>query len=407
MDEKRPEWAIRLHREREARAWSKWEMARQLYRAAGINAGNGGKPVRNLARQVSWWEAGKHFPETWSKAYSTAFGIPEHVLFEGASAGRMTRRGALALAGAAAALMPRLSDGPVDPALVDYFRLQLAGHYGADMMLGPRALIGTVRAQTELIDELLERADGSTRRKLAEVGTAYGQFLGWLHLDAGDARGATHWHAQALQFAHRSGNRDAVACTLVDMAMAHTDRGAGRAVVDLCGNVLQDAAGLNPEVGVFALQQQAHGASLLGDRRLADESLAAAEVLVGRVDEEQWGTACRRTPGYVEVQRATCYGRLGLHDEADRLWRQLIPKDPGTARRDVGVWTARHATVRALAKDPDHAVELAARAAGLAVATGSARAVRELGALERAMEPWKDAAVGRDLAEVLAPAKEM
>jgi hypothetical protein len=107
----------------------------------------------------------------------------------------------------------------------------------------------------------------------------------------------------------------------------------------------------------------------------------------------------------VEVQRATCYGRLGLTDEADRLWHHLIPAGLGASRRDVGVWTARHATVKARMGEPEHAVELARAAAPIAVGTGSARAVRELAALEDVMRPWQDAPVGQDLAEVLATAR--
>ncbi|MFE5709579.1 hypothetical protein ACFQ7J_01925 [Streptomyces sp. NPDC056501] len=42
----------------------------------------------------------------------------------------------------------------------------------------------------------------------------------------------------------------------------------------------------------------------------------------------------------------------------------------------------------------------------IAVETGSARMRRELTDLERAMRPWQDAPVGRDLAEALAPVTE-
>lgn len=59
------------------------------------------------------------------------------------------RRAVLAaFAGAmATAAMPNVraaTPAQVAPELVDYFRSQLAGHYQADMFLGPRHLIGTV-----------------------------------------------------------------------------------------------------------------------------------------------------------------------------------------------------------------------------------------------------------------------
>lgn len=80
----------------------------------------------------------------------------------------------------------------------------------------------------------------------------------------------------------------------------------------------------------------------------------------------------------------------------------------GTVRRDRGVYLARHATAAAAAAagEPDHALEIARDVADIAVETRSARMRRELVTLERAMRPWQDAPVGRDLAEVLAPVTE-
>ncbi|MFJ8746674.1 Twin-arginine translocation pathway signal [Embleya sp. NPDC127516] len=312
--------------------------------------------------------------------------------------------GALAISagawpGTARAAQPRR----VDPALVDYFEEQLAGHYRADMMLGPRALIGTVTSQLHLIGNLLKEAESAVRRRLSGTGSAYAAFAGWLHLDAGDTALAAQWHGVATELAHRSGNAHAVACSLVDRAMAHTDAGAGAAAVDLCANVLTVGRRLPTELRVFALQQQAHGASLLGDRTRTDRLLDRAEHLVGNVDEEVWGTACLRTPHYVQVQRATCYGRLGLHADANRLWQQVIPASGGSARRDVGVWSARQARARAGLGEPEAALQSARVAVDAALGTGSVRAARELAALEREMQAWHDHSIGRELAALLAP----
>ncbi|MFF4451432.1 hypothetical protein [Streptomyces goshikiensis] len=157
----------------------------------------------------------------------------------------------------------------------------------------------------------------------------------------------------------------------------------------------------------MALQQQAHGASLTGDRAAVDRLIDTAIVLIHRVDDDlPWGNACRRTPGYLEVQRATCYGRLGLAREAGVLWSQVLDAVPSTARRDRGVYLARQATAAAAGCEPDRALEIVRSAVGIAVETGSVRLARELATLERAMWPWRDAGVGRDLAEILAPVAE-
>nr|WP_308222795.1 helix-turn-helix transcriptional regulator [Frankia sp. AgPm24] len=314
------------------------------------------------------------------------------------------RRGFTIMAGSA--LMAGLTGASrarhVDPALVSYFDDQLKGHYRADMLLGPGALTGTVSSQFQVIARLADAADGSTRRRMARVGSSFAAFAAWLWLDAGDPVAAMRYHDAALELAHRCGERDAVACALVDRAMAFTDLGNASAVIDLCQAALVDARRLSPEVRVFALQQQAHGASLHDDRHQVDLLLDQAGQLIDQVDIEQWGTACRRTGGYIEVQRATCYGRLGLDAGADHLWRQIIPAAPPSARRDVGVWLARHAVAAARQEEPERAVELARHASALAVETGSVRARRELTAVAAAMDPWRAHPVGENLVEVLA-----
>ncbi|MFJ8931974.1 Twin-arginine translocation pathway signal [Streptomyces sp. NPDC102364] len=308
----------------------------------------------------------------------------------------------------AAALVP----GPVarqhvDPALVPYFQEQLEGHYRADMLLGPHDLIGTVSAQYQLIDKLLRSAKGETRNGLLRVGAAYAALVGWLYQDAGDMQGASFWRGVTQEIAMRSRDPHLVGYSLVNQAQVRTDLGDGHAVIDLCEAALEDEQQLVPKVRIMARQQQAHGASLTNDRSAVDRLLDDADRLLSRVDDDlPWGNACRRTPGYLEVQRATCYGRLGLGREAGALWDQVLRGVPETARRDRGVYMARQATAAAGAGDPDQAVHIARAVADIAVETRSARMRRELGTLHQAMRPWHDAPIGQDLAEALAPVIE-
>ncbi|MFD7649201.1 Twin-arginine translocation pathway signal [Streptomyces albidoflavus] len=305
-----------------------------------------------------------------------------------------------------------LSAGPpvprhVDPALIGYFQEQLEGHYRADMLLGPHDLIGTVSAQYELIDRLVRAAKGETRRGLLKVGAAYAALVGWLYQDAGDLGAAAFWRGMTQEVAMRSRDAQLIGYSLVNQAQVRTDLGDGWGVVDLCEAALEAPRSLAPKVRVMAMQQQAHGASLVGDRMAVDRLLDEAAGLLNRVDDElPWGNACRRTPGYLEVQRATCYGRLGLGAEASALWTQVLDHVPMTARRDRGVYLARHAAAAAKAEEPEHAFEIGREAAQIAVETGSARMRRELTALERVMRPWHDAPVGRELAQALAPVNE-
>ncbi|WP_277037153.1 Twin-arginine translocation pathway signal [Actinacidiphila oryziradicis] len=318
----------------------------------------------------------------------------------------MKRRSLISVTAAA------LSPGPVaprhvDPALIAYFQEQLEGHYRADMLLGPHDLIGTVAAQYELIDRLVRTAQGDTRRGLLRFGAAYAALVGWLYQDAGDLGAAAFWRGVTQETALRSQDAQLIGYSLVNHAQVRTDLGDGYGVIDLCQAALEDRQRLAPKVWVMTLQQQAHGASLVNDRTAVDRLIDEASGLLGQVDDDlPWGNACRRTPGYLEVQRATCYGRLGLGREAGALWLQVLDGVPLTARRDRGVYMARQAVAAAAAQDPDQAVEIARQVATVAVETGSARMRRELAGLERAMRPWQDAPVGRDLSEVLAPVVE-
>jgi hypothetical protein len=72
--------------------------------------------------------------------------------------------------------------------------------------------------------------------------------------------------------------------------------------------------------------------------------------------------AGRRTDGHVEVQRAACYGRLSLADDADRLWRQIIPT---ASRQLVATSGSGRRATRSPPRgreNPERAVELARQA---------------------------------------------
>nr|WP_221463204.1 Twin-arginine translocation pathway signal [Streptomyces olivoverticillatus] len=361
------------------------------------------------------WESGKPgWPrQDCATALHTAFGRwPEDLGFETPDgwiraerevATSVDRRTFVSVTAAALTAGPTPSRH-VDPALVDYFQSQLEGHYRADMLLGPHDLIGVVSAQYELIDRLARAAHGETRSALLRVGAAYAALVGWLYQDAGDLGGATFWRGVAQEIALRTRDPQLIAYSLVNQAQVRTDLGDGYGVIDLCEAALENGGVLAPKVRVMALQQQAHGASLTNDRCSVDRLIDQAEGVLAKVsDDLPWGNACRRTPGYLEVQRATCYGRLGLGSEASALWTQVLDAVPLTARRDRGVYLARHATAAAAAQEPERAVEIAREAAQIAADTGSARMRRELRLLESAMLPWHDAPVGRGLEEALAP----
>ncbi|MFD4831052.1 Twin-arginine translocation pathway signal [Streptomyces uncialis] len=293
----------------------------------------------------------------------------------------------------------------IDPQLVPYFYQQLNGHYAADMMLGPRDLIGTVTEQYRLISGLARAAGGPVREELIRVGATYAELAGWLHQDAGQWDTSAYWHGIAQTDAQMIGDVDLVAYTLSNAAHLRSDLGDGRAAVELCQLGLSHD-GLSDRIRVNLMQQQAHGHSLLGpgSRAEVDSLLDAASRVVEGVDPEiPWGTAARRNAYFFEVQRATCYGRMGLHREAQDIWSVINTGMPPAARRDTGVYLTRQATAYAALGEPERAVELARTSAQVAAETRSARHLKELDVLRKGMRRWTKDPVGQRFEAALRP----
>jgi hypothetical protein len=291
----------------------------------------------------------------------------------------------------------------VAPELTDYFSTQLAGHYRADMFLGPHLLIPTVTEQYRLICTLVASASEVVRRQLLGVGTAYAALIGWLHQDAGNTAQSVYWRSATLDMAHRWRDADMISYALINKAMLLTDSGNGRAVIEFGDAATLGKRRLLPKTQIMAAVQSAHGYSLIGQRRECDRLLDDASHLVGQVDDTHcWGNACNRTPGYVEVHRATCYGRLGADSEAASLWSEILDGMPGSAQRDTAVFRARQAGALAASGEPEQAKHIVEDVVELVHKTGSSRLRHELLALPRKMSTWADTATGRELAEVLA-----
>ncbi|WP_265295846.1 Twin-arginine translocation pathway signal [Streptomyces sp. SHP 1-2] len=291
----------------------------------------------------------------------------------------------------------------IDPALVGYFHQQLGGHYSADMMLGPLDLIGTVTEQYRLISDLTHAADGSVRRDLFQAGAAYAALAGWLHQDAGLWDSTAYWYGIAQTDAQMSGNTDLTAYALSTMARLRSDLGDGRAAVDLCRRGLSERHRLSPRIRVTLLHQRAHGHSLLGERAAVDRLLDEAAAVTDAADPSvPWG-AVHHNAYFFEVQRATCYGRMGLYAEARRIWDRINSGMPSTARRDTGVYLARQAIAHAATGEPEHAVALASESARIAAQTRSARHHAELEILRRGMVRWQHDPLGAQLDRALAP----
>ncbi|MEV5413928.1 helix-turn-helix transcriptional regulator [Thermopolyspora sp. NPDC052614] len=287
----------------------------------------------------------------------------------------------------------------VDPELIGYFSAQLAGHYVADRQLGAPSLTPIVADQYRLVCDIASEAEEPSHRQMWSLAAAYAAFLGWLYQDSGDLRKSAHWHDVMLERAHRSCDEQLVAFALHNKAMLYVDMCDGASAVDLTEAALVNAPALCAKVRVLALQQAAHGRSLLGGDGALEECnrlLDQADRLIDRIDDPYpWGSACL-TPHYLAVQRATCYVRLGADREALSLWDSILPTMPPGARRDEGVFRARQARSLAATGEPEQAMEVAREVALLVEETGSARMRRELQALKATLRPWAEEGLAKN-----------
>ncbi len=236
------------------------------------------------------------------------------------------------------------------------------------------------------------------------LATAYSALVGWLYQDAGDLKRSMHWHDVMLELAHRSGDVQHIGFALANKAMLRVDMGDGRGAVDLASAALAGQGRLCPKVRVLALQQAAHGLSLMGDRDGCDRLIDQAQLFLAKVDDAYpWGNACRAL-GYLDVQRATCHGRLGDPQSALEIWVEVLRDAGASSRRDLGVFRARQATALARSGESEEAVKIAAEVVPLVAETGSARMLRELINLRNVMIAERHELAGRNLEEMLSGA---
>ncbi|GAA5176207.1 hypothetical protein GCM10023321_84000 [Pseudonocardia eucalypti] len=384
-----------------ARGWSQAQLAAQLAEVSG-------SPT--LTRHdISRWEHGARKPGWWRPYLDQVLGElngPRAAVEIATHPDEVKRREFLSAAGVVA-LSPTATDFEprhVAPELVDYFTTQLAGHYTADMHLGPHLLVPTVTTQYDLLRRLASAAERPLRKELHGVAAAYAAMLGWLHQDAGDLTASDRWRTETLDLAHRTGDAQLIGYALINKAMLATDMRDGATAVDLAEGVLADERALAPKVRILAAVQGAHGYSLLGDYRASMDLLDRAEALSNAVDDAYtWGNAVRRSSNYTTVQRAACLGRLGRNETSLTLWTEALRDSPPTTRRDTGVYTARRATVLAKLSERDEAMTAARDAVACYVDTGSARLRDELSRLAEVGASWSGTRQSGQLREILAP----
>jgi transcriptional regulator with XRE-family HTH domain len=282
------------------------------------------------------------------------------------------------LQGAAVAAGGFLMPDQVRPAkqvedVVGYLRRVFPEFSTADWILGSQLVLPSIPRHLALVDQLLGETTGQARTELLTVGARWAEFAAWLYQDAGHARPAASWADRAMEWAEEAGNPVMVAYVLVRKANQAAERRDAARTVGLAQAAQRHR--LPARVQAVALQQEAHGHALIGDETQSLRALDQSLTLAARGDEGP-GRYC--TPGYVEIQRATCWQELGQPGRAIPVLERELAGLPAVHHRDRGVYLARTAAAYTAIGERDHALAMVREARAVATATGSRRILREL-----------------------------
>jgi hypothetical protein len=297
----------------------------------------------------------------------------------------------------------------VDPQVIGYFARMLDEHFTADKMMGPRQLITTALAQVEVLDRLRRSDTPGTNEPFLRLLAQYGEFVGWLHQDAGDTSAARFWSDRASQWAQAAGDYQMVAYMLIRKSnIALLDRDA-RDVIDLAAAARKVPGAINPRLLALAAQQEARGWALHHNADRFQTELDAAATLLQEHPDDDDPTAPVYLHSYgpevLREQSATGYRACGRPDKAVLILEDKIKATGEHLRRDHGHLLAKLANTVVATRDPepDRAVALGLNSVKAAQATGSARIAQELRDLDHVLTRRWPAIPGRgDLHEAIA-----
>jgi transcriptional regulator with XRE-family HTH domain len=309
---------------------------------------------------------------------AAALEAPLHRVVAAAREQRMNRRQLLggAVAVGAGMLLPTART-PLAQAeeITAYLRRVFPEFSTADWLLGCQAVLPSMPRHLAAVEQLLAGASGGARKELLQVGARYGEFTSWLYQDAGNAQAATLWADRSMAWATEAGDHGMVAYAMTRKAHQAADQRDEEGTVGLAQTAQRYA--VTRRVQAIAMLQEAYGHALAGAERIALDRLDVALELAERAAHDE-GPGRYLSPGYVELQRSTCWLALGRPERAIPLLQRELADLPAIHRRDRGVYTARLARAYAMAGEREQAAAVAREAREVAKATGSRRILREL-----------------------------
>ena len=245
-----------------------------------------------------------------------------------------------------------------------------------DNLLGPRHALVGVRAQLEVIEVLLREVRSPARQRVLRAGARYAESAAWLYEDSGDNAAARYWTGRSMEWAVEGDDHRMVSWTLFRRSQQATTAGDAAQVAGLAAAARRQPGELPAPMLAAILQQMAHAYALDGDENACHNTIDKALVYAAAPDDpgdasHGHGSFC--TPGYLEMQRGTCWLRLGNPAKAIASFDTAIRSMPAVYRRDCGMALSGQAAALAAAGEPEQAAVTASRALGIAQDSGSGR----------------------------------
>ncbi len=231
-----------------------------------------------------------------------------------------------------------------DPGAIDALSAILSGERRLEDSIGAASLVNHVKAQLEIVTDLVMEARGNARAKVLDIGSQWAQFAGWLHANTGQIAEANKLYNLALAWATEVDKPNMIA-TALNM-QGHTAWLSAKAgpMIGL-SRAAQGYKSASPGVRALAIQQEARGIALSGeagisdiDRKLDQAEMLVAEATANPEVEPPW--IYFFSPDYLVMQRGIIYRLLGEYGKAIELIEQGLSAMPSEMRS--ADWVASH-----------------------------------------------------------------
>jgi tetratricopeptide (TPR) repeat protein len=287
---------------------------------------------------------------------------------------------------------------PVGMEMVQYFRNVFSEHLRADNLVGPNHLVDVVKAQASLLDEMLPSARGEARDQLVLLALRYNEFAGWLYQDACNPEQAMRFTDRSMDYALEIDHEQESSYVLMRKADIAADLDKPQRVIGLTEAALRRPAKVTPRGRALVLRLRGRAYARLGD---SGECARALDTARDEVEREQRldGLTDYCTPGYIGMEAANCWTKLGQFDKAVAAYEQSLMSWPAELRRDQGLCLARLSHAHASREDIRSACSRGRQAVDVVRSAPSGRALSELQRLRVQLAPSRRDAEVSDLSD--------